>query len=315
MVHSDFPSLAPTFGAVVDAAHVSLDTLDVQGLLARYGALLFRGFHFDLEGFKRFSSQHGGEFSDYEGGAFRAGALNRQVIGGDPTVLTTTGHSQGFPISLHGEMHYLKHPPEILWFYCQRPSTRDGQTTLCDGRALWAALSEGAREFFRTHRICYIRHLEDGDWQSTFGCDDTDRVAEVCRREGAEWSFDRQTGALTTRYVCYAVRGGEIFINNLLPVLDGEWAYTSGWVQKNLGEGGKSQPPMIVRLEDGTAIPEPLLAELKAAAKAHTIDLDWQSGDIAMVDNLKVMHGRRQATDPNRSILVRMSSAQAASQA
>lgn len=309
MANPDHTPLSPTFGAVVDAAQTSLDSVDVEELLERTGAVLFRGFKLDLDGFKKFSREHSGEFSDYEGGAFRAGALNRQKIGGDPTVLTTTGHSQGFPISLHGEMHYLKNPPEIIWFYCERPSSVDGQTTLCDGRTLWNALSPEAQEYFRDTRICYTRYLEDGDWQTTYGTDSLEHVAEVCRRESMEWSFDEESKALTTRYICSAVRDGEVFINNILPVLDGEWAFKSGWIDKNISSmSGKAHPPLVVRAEDGSAIPEAVLASVKKAAKEHTIDLQWESGDVAMVNNLTVMHGRRQATDTNRSILVRMGS-------
>jgi alpha-ketoglutarate-dependent taurine dioxygenase len=310
MANTELPSLSPTFGGIVDAAQTALEEIDVGAMLAQRGALLFRGFAFDLEGFKQFSRQHSGEFSDYEGGAFRAGALNRQTIGGDPTVLTTTGHSQGFPISLHGEMHYLKHPPEILWFYCERPSATDGQTTLCDGRTLWNGLSPEAQAYFRATKICYSRHLEDGDWQTTFGTESLDRVAQICARESMEWSYDENTRTVTTRYICDALREGEVFINNILPVLDGEWAYSSGWVEKNLAsEKGKAKPPLMVRAEDGSPIPDDVLQSVKKSAKAHTIDLNWQAGDVCMVDNLRVMHGRRQATDSNRSILVRMGSA------
>jgi alpha-ketoglutarate-dependent taurine dioxygenase len=304
--------LAPTFGALLEAGQVPLEGLEVASLLAAHGALLFRGYGFTLESFKAFSAQHSGDFSDYEGGVFRAGALNRDTIGGDPTVLTTTGHSQGFPISLHGEMHYLKNPPAILWFFCQRPSAQDGQTTLCDGRAMWQALGAEAQEFFRSHQVCYTRYLEDGSWQTTFGSDSLEQVGTVCRREGMEWSFDEQNRSVTTHYRCSALRGGEVFINNVLPVLDTEWAYNSGWMKENLAAmGAAGRPPLIVRAGDGSELPQAVVKALRQAAREHTIELDWQAGDVAMIDNLRVMHGRRQASDPERSILVRLASAAA----
>ena len=39
-----------------------------------------------------------------------------------------------------------------------------------------------------------------------------------------------------------------------------------------------------------------------AACYEHTVDLAWQTGDIALLDNLKVMHGRRPFSG-SRSIL------------
>ena len=38
------------------------------------------------------------------------------------------------------------------------------------------------------------------------------------------------------------------------------------------------------------------------ACYEHTVDLEWQTGDIALLDNLKVMHGRRPFSG-SRSIL------------
>ena len=35
------------------------------------------------------------------------------------------------------------------------------------------------------------------------------------------------------------------------------------------------------------------LADAINAAYRHTVDLNWQTGDVALLDNLKVMHGRR----------------------
>lgn len=33
-----------------------------------------------------------------------------------------------------------------------------------------------------------------------------------------------------------------------------------------------------------------------------TENLDWQHGDAAVIDNTRVMHGRRAITDPDRTI-------------
>lgn len=299
--------LTETFGLALDCEGGSLDDLDPIPLLQRHGALLFRGFEADIPTFKRFTEASCRDFSNYEGGVFRSGALNRESVGADPTLMTTTGHTQGFPISLHGEMHYLQTPPSVLWFYCQTPSAEAGQTTLCDGAALWEALLPETREFFTEHRVRYTRWLADGDWQTTSGTDDPEAARRACADLGMTMEPSAEDRSVTLHFTCRAVRAGRWFVNSVLPTLDAEWAFESGWIAENLGpSGARGRPPMVVRTESGGRLPEAVVKDLKAAAARLTVDIDWRSGDLAMVDNLRVMHGRREARDRNRSILVRM---------
>ena len=44
---------------------------------------------------------------------------------------------------------------------------------------------------------------------------------------------------------------------------------------------------------DGGPLDERALGRLVEVADALTFDLQWQTGDVALVDNLLVMHGRR----------------------
>ena len=51
-------------------------------------------------------------------------------------------------------------------------------------------------------------------------------------------------------------------------------------------------------------------ADLEAAVDVsyeNTIDIEWQKGDIALLDNLKVMHGRR-SFEGTRSVLAALCS-------
>jgi alpha-ketoglutarate-dependent taurine dioxygenase len=37
------------------------------------------------------------------------------------------------------------------------------------------------------------------------------------------------------------------------------------------------------------------------------VDLEWEVGDIVMIDNKRVMHGRRAFEDPNRRVAAMLS--------
>ncbi|HYL06279.1 MAG TPA: TauD/TfdA family dioxygenase, partial [Thermoanaerobaculia bacterium] len=62
--------------------------------------------------------------------------------------------------------------------------------------------------------------------------------------------------------------------------------------------------------DDDTSIPEPVLEETEAVGEAHAEEINWQPGDVAMIDNTRFMHGRRSFYgDTQRQILTVLSMA------
>jgi alpha-ketoglutarate-dependent taurine dioxygenase len=58
---------------------------------------------------------------------------------------------------------------------------------------------------------------------------------------------------------------------------------------------------------DKTEIPVGLLESLSAMAEDYTTDLRWVDGEIAIVDNRMIMHGRRPYSgNRKRQVLVSM---------
>ena len=109
------------------------------------------------------------------------------------------------------------------------------------------------------------------------------------------WSDDN---AVDTEYCCPAfvtTRWGahKAFVNSMLLVL---------WQEEALGAKRS-----LVRMEDGSRIPPEALADIRRVSDALTHEIDWRSGEISMIDNTRVMHGRRAFADPNRKVYVRMS--------
>jgi alpha-ketoglutarate-dependent taurine dioxygenase len=48
------------------------------------------------------------------------------------------------------------------------------------------------------------------------------------------------------------------------------------------------------------------MADVKSCAEALTAKISWQQGDMALIDNHRILHGRNQTDGGARSILVRM---------
>ena len=100
---------------------------------------------------------------------------------------------------------------------------------------------------------------------------------------GYRWQWQQDGGLVTQTPVLPAVKrlsgGAESFYNQVL-------AANLGW-QSAAREG---QPP--VTFGDESLIPSAAIEVLIELAKRFTQHLAWQKGDIALVDNHRVMHGR-----------------------
>jgi alpha-ketoglutarate-dependent taurine dioxygenase len=310
--------LAPSFGALVEArgerAPTELDPAEIARLFVNSGALVFRGFQVGSPRFLELTSMYCGAFMTYQGGGIRFGPLDRQSIGGNPTLLTTTGHTQGFAMDLHGEMYYLKRRPEVLWFYCETAPARAGETTLCDGRELLGLLPAETRRFLETRRLRYIRRLGEGDWQTAFQTQSLDEVRRICDENETALRLLPGGQGIETEFSDSALRTSptvraEVFINSLVLIHGTEQAFESGWVKEKISSMGARQCPMVVRLEDGSRLPDAMIEEIRRLSKKILLPHAWQKGDILMIDNTRVLHGRKDAAGAERVIYVRMAEA------
>ena len=66
-----------------------------------------------------------------------------------------------------------------------------------------------------------------------------------------------------------------------------------------LGPSYHYEKPRIAFAND-EEIPQDIIAEIEKVSAELTEDLDWQDGDVAVVDNTRVMHGRRAIQDADR---------------
>lgn len=306
--------LGQTFGVVVEAGATGLRSLEpaqVASLFKEHGAVLLRGFGAGVEDFLWLSDALSSEFSTYRGGGLRLGPLDREAVGGNETLLTVTGGNRGFPILLHGEMYYLKKHPSILWFFCERAAEAGGETVLCDGEALLTRLGPPTRELFRQRGVKYLRQLSRDEWAVAFQTEDVGELRRVCEENDTRLTL-RPDGGVETEYVCSAIsrsrgRGHDGFVNNVAEIYSIEWAFESGWISENLPELSRQTCPLVVRLEDGSKVPSAVFDEVHRLGAELSVPVTWQDGDVLMVDNTRLLHGRNQAYGSRRRVLVRLS--------
>lgn len=278
--------------AIVAEGRLSdLDPAQLAGLIERHHALLLRGFDGGSAGLIELGERWPQTFLDYRGGTYA-----RERICGSETLFSVTGGSgERRLIPFHGEMYYKRQRPDLLWFYCHAAPRRGGHSRLCHGGELFERLSPSARAAFSSDDLAYVRRYSPARIRALFGAERVEDCREFLTQNGLEWTVDSD-GVLTTIFTSNAVveheTVGPVFINNLLPV-------------SALGVEGSA-----VRWARGAAIEPELVREVWRAALAIEVRLRWQPGDLLIVDNRVLMHGRSRIFGEDREIFVRMSQAQ-----
>lgn len=178
----------------------------------------------------------------------------------------------GDAIALHSEAGFAVTCPELIWFYCHAPSTTGGTTTLCDGITLWQRLCPETRRTFLAQPVRYSFSFGFGNKQPGQG-----RVPWPLPGIGVDGHVDLDEGRASLTVLRHAVQESRLasttlcFANFLLP--------STALIERSLA--------------DGRPLPEAVMNDVQQAADAVTFDLQWQAGDLLMLDNRRFMHGRR----------------------
>ncbi|MEL7447656.1 MAG: TauD/TfdA family dioxygenase [Pseudomonadota bacterium] len=293
------PAEAVDLNAAIDYARQSSDEL--LGALSRHGAILFRGFPIGTaEEFDAFLSAFGMESFTYEESLSNAVRVNKT-----DKVFTANEAPPDVSIFLHHEMAQTPLFPSRLFFCCLIAPERDGATPLCRSDVLLEQLQHAEPEFVRQCEELGVRYSnvmpgnddptsgQGRSWRSTLG---VESVAEAEARLAAlgyrhEWLPGEVLRATTP--VLPAVRalldGRRVFFNQLI-------AAFRGW------QDTRNDPRKSICFGDDSPIDEAAMNTAIALSDELSFDLNWQAGDVALVDNYLVMHGRRPFTG-KRSVL------------
>ncbi len=284
-------------GAILDFAGarsaVEIESQTVLDAYHEHGAVLLRGLDVDRPGFVAFTERYSNNFMEYVGGANNE---RDSAYGDSKTVLTVTGGAvarQAIP--LHGEMFYTQPRPPALFFCCIRPADERGETTICDGVLLWNALPEAVRTLFTERKLKYRRIYTDESWKAVYKVDNLEAVKAICAKMNVSLTTHAD-GGIETVHTCYAYndhKSGRAFVNSVLV-----WA-----AREYIADMDDS----FVRFEDDSELSKSMLMEINAIAESLTVEVPWAPGMVAVVDNMRVMHGRRAYDDTGRDIIMRLS--------
>ena len=256
---SEFPAIIRGGGDL--AAFLKTNKPVVDAALDDTGALLFRGVDVpDPQAFDAAIEGYGEPGFTYEDSL--SNAVRTNVT---PRVFTANEAPPSTEIFLHHEMAQTPIYPSKLFFYCEIAEMTGGATPLCRSDWVMDRLVEHAPEFVARLAAEGVRYTNVMP-----GADDAG--------SGEDGSLKVTTAALP------AVRdvggGRKTFFNQLIAAFRG-WSDSRNSADKSITFGG------------GEPISAKDMAPAIAAADELTVNCEWQPGDVALVDNYTVMHGRR----------------------
>ncbi|MGA1729949.1 MAG: TauD/TfdA family dioxygenase [Steroidobacteraceae bacterium] len=260
--------------------------------LSTHGALLFRGFAVDTaEQFDAWVGAFGLEGFTYEASLSNAVRRNRT-----PRVFTANEAPPHVEIFLHHEMAQTPLFPRQLFFCCEQAPTSGGATPLRRSDQLLCELERALPEFVEACRARGVRYTyvmpadtdsasgQGRSWRDTLSVGTREEAEHRLASLGYGWSWQEHDSLRVLTPMLPAIRrapsGQEVFFNQLI-------AAFCGW-QDRRNEARRS-----VLYGDGSDIPVEDLEEVARIAYAGVFDLEWQAGDVALIDNYLVMHGRR----------------------
>jgi Taurine catabolism dioxygenase TauD, TfdA family len=259
---------------------------------ATCGAILFRGFPLrTAEDFDRFVAAFELPNFPYDESLSNAVRVNRTS-----RVFTANEAPASATIMLHHEMAQTPLYPSRLFFFCERPADEGGATPLCRSDVLWERLSARFPDFARDCREKGLRYSNvmpsENDpqsgmgrgWQSTLHAGSRDEAERRLDALGYTWQWLADGCLRATTPTLPAVRqldgGRASFFNQLI-------AAHQGW------KDNRNDPSKAVTFGDGTPLEAAAVQAAAELAEELTFDLNWQTGDVALVDNFVTMHGRR----------------------
>lgn len=271
----------------------------VETELTRHGAILFRGFALSsTEDFERFVESLSLELMKYmESSTPRLKVSDK--------VYTSTEFPADQTIALHSELSAATTFPMKVVFFCHTPAEQGGETPIADVRKVLQQIPSDIRQTFAEKGWLLVRNYGDGfglTWQDAFHTTDRADVERYCTENDIQCEW-KDGDRLRTRQVRPAIAthprtGEQVWFNHM-----------AFWHVANLeptvrdlllGELGEENLPYHTYYGDGTRIEAEVANAVRDAYLQEKVVFAWQKGDVIVIDNMLVAHGRQPYAGPRK---------------
>ncbi|KAJ0882304.1 putative TauD/TfdA-like domain-containing protein [Helianthus annuus] len=293
-----FPAvLSPTANANIIEA-IRSDKQWLESLLHKSGVILFRGFPVTSPSdFNDVVEAFGFPELVYVGGR----AVRTKVVG---RVYTANESPVDKRIPFHHEMAYLPDYPSKLFFFCVEEPGMGGETPVVLSHIVYKKMKEKHPEVvvrMEEHGLTYKKVISDEDrpssfagrsWKSTYMTDDKNVAEERAGKLGTKLEWMGNVVKMIT---------------GPLPAfrLDKESEHKTWFNNLVMSNPGpiKDDHDTYVELGNGDLVPDHVVKDCLKIMEDECVAIPWKKGDVMLVNNLTVLHGRQPLLKPPRLIL------------
>ena len=272
--------------------------------LEEHGAIIFKDLPVKTaEDFDQFVSTFNYDTFTYEESLSNAVRINKTN-----KVFTANEAPREVEIFLHHEMAQTPTYPKNIFFFCKSASETGGETPLCRSDQLYEALLKEDKtliESFEKFGVIYNSIMSSGDellsgqgrsWQKTLGVSTKNDAEAKLLELGYSWDWIEGDNLSVTTKPLKATKelenGKKSFFNQVI-------AASLGWKKSSKNQIAP------VRFGNNQEIDQLAIEHISELAQSLTLLRSWQDNDILLIDNYRVMHGRKPFSgNKNREVLV-----------
>lgn len=205
------------------------------------------------------------------------------------------------PIGLHIENGNTPVCPDIVAFYSTKAAFEGSQTTICDGRKVYEAFDDALKKRW-FQKMTVKRRLPEELWKRYLA----NEHPAISKPEEVTMDHILQfKAAIPDQDFTLNEDGSLIYELQVAPVRPSSLSKGLAFANAILGPSHNYEAPTYT-LEDGTTVSNDEIENLRDIAEQYTVEINWQDGDIAILDNTRVMHGRRAIKDQDRQLFIGM---------
>jgi len=290
-----------------DPARWSAEHRDaLRACLREHGALLVRGLRL------RDAAQAGTVFGELgnlmqETEAF---ASRRRY---SPVVYSSSKWPPNQPMCMHHELSYALEVPSLMLFACLVAPAGGGATLVASSPNVLQALPAELAERFERLGWLLVRNYNDDIGASpadAFGTGDRRAIESYCRAHAITFEWQRG-GALRTwqrrsAIVRHPLTSQRCWFNQIGFL--SEWTLDPEVREYLVDLHGEDGLPFNTRFGNGDPLGADVVEAINEAYEANTVRVEWQAGDLLLVDNVRTAHGR-EPFEGTREIVVAMADA------
>ena len=214
------------------------------------------------------------------------------------TQMVDAGHD---PVGLHIENGNTPVCPDVVAFYSTRAAFEGSQTTICDGRAVYEKFDDVLKARW-AQKMTVKRRLPEELWKRYLA---NEHPAISKPKEVTHEHILQFKTAIPNQDFNMNDDGSLDYMLQVSPVRPSSLSQGLGFANAILGPSHNYEAPTYT-LEDGPVVSPDEIEALRDIAETCTVEINWQDGDIAILDNTRIMHGRRAIKDQDRRLFIGM---------